>query len=177
RVAAVPLAPSNPSGVADLAAGATLTKGSTYSDTSNDTAHPIPIFNYSGRRILWSLPSTVDASSSLPSTLPVNGATAAATEPVPEINRPFLVNTSAAWWPTFKLLVTNQTDPPTPGNGGCLPPPCLVSDSSTSQTVRFIRGDRDTVINERRGTPYPNGDAHYYASPSGPLKLGDIFHS
>ena len=77
----------------------------------------------------------------------------------------------------MKLLVTSQTDPPASGNAGCSTPPCLVTDSSAGQTVRFIRGDRDSVINERRGTPYPNGDAHYYASPSGPLKLGDIFHS
>ena len=24
---------------------------------------------------------------------------------------------------------------------------------------------------------FPSGDAHYYSSPSGALKLGDIFHS
>ena len=34
---------------------------------------------------------------------------------------------------------------------------------------------------ERRASagqsPYASGDAHYYASPSGPLKMGDIFHS
>ena len=81
----------------------------------------------------------------------------------------------------MKLLVTTQTDPPNSGNQSCGTPPCTNSDSTTSQTVRFVRGDRDSVINERRASagqsPYPNGDAHYYASPSGPLKLGDIFHS
>ncbi|HKF42112.1 MAG TPA: PilC/PilY family type IV pilus protein [Thermoanaerobaculia bacterium] len=177
NLAAVPLAPSNASGIADLAANTAMTKGSTYSDTSNDTPHNIPIFNYPGRRILWSLPSTVAASSSLPTTLPINGASASATEPVPETNEPFLVSTSAAWWPKFKLLITSQAYPPNSGNSSCTTPPCTVTDTSASQTVRFIRGDRDSVINERRTTPYPSGDAHYYASPSGPLKLGDIFHS
>ena len=112
NLAAVPLAGGNPSGIADLAANTTLTSGATYNDTSNDTPHAIPIFNYSGRRILWSLPSTVAAASALPGTLPINGASAAGTEPVPEISEPFLVNTSASWWPKLKLLVTTQTDPP-----------------------------------------------------------------
>jgi Tfp pilus tip-associated adhesin PilY1 len=181
NLAAVPVAVGNASGIADLSANATLTRGTTYNDTSNDTPHAVPIFNYSGRRILWSLPATVAASSTLPGTLPINGASAAATEPVPEITEPFLVNTSASWWPKLKLLVTTQTDPPSSGNSSCGTPPCVVSDSTTSQTIRFVRGDRDSVINERRASagqsPYPSGDAHYYASPSGPLKLGDIFHS
>jgi hypothetical protein len=181
NLAAVPVAVGNASGIADLSANATLTRGTTYNDTSNDTPHAVPIFNYSGRRILWSLPATVAASSTLPGTLPINGASAAATEPVPEITEPFLVNTSASWWPKLKLLVTNQTVPPSSGNSSCGTPPCVVSDSTTSQTIRFVRGDRDSVINERRASagqsPYPSGDAHYYASPSGPLKLGDIFHS
>ena len=181
NLAAVPLASSNPSGVADLAAGAALTQGATYSDTSNDTAHNVPVFNYPGRRILWSLPATVAASSTLPTTLPINGATAAATESVPETTEPFLVSTGASWWPKLKLLMTFQTDPPSSGNQSCATPPCTTSDSSTSQTVRFIRGDRDSVITERRAaagqTAFPSGDAHYYASPSGALKLGDIFHS
>jgi hypothetical protein len=73
NLAAVPLAPSNASGVADLPAGAALTKGATYNDTSNDTSHAVPVYNYAGRRILWSLPSTVDASSTLPLALPING--------------------------------------------------------------------------------------------------------
>ena len=184
NLAAVPLAPSNPSGVADLPANATLTRGATYNDTSNDLppgGHPVPVSNYSGRRILWSLPSTVAASSALPATLPVNGASAAATEPVPEINEPFVVTTSATWWPKLKLLLTAQSDPPNAGNQTCATPPCTVTDTDTSQAVRFIRGDRDSVINERRiaagQAVYPSGDAHYYASPSGALKMGDIFHS
>ena len=181
NLAAVPLAPSDPSGVSDLPAGAALTRGSTYSDTSNDTPHSIPIFNYSGRRILWSLPSTVAGSGSLPGTLPINGASAAATEPVPEISEPFLTNTGAGYWPYLKLLMTLQASPPASGQSGCSPSPCLITDTSASQTVRFVRGDRDSVINQIRASngqnPYPSGDAHYYASPSGPLKLGDIFHS
>src|SRR6266496_702714 len=88
NLAAVPVVPktSNPSGVADLPAGASLAPlGATYQDTSNDLpalGHPIPVYNYSGRRILWSLPSTVAGSSTLPANLPINGASAAATEPV-----------------------------------------------------------------------------------------------
>ncbi len=181
NLAAVPLATSDPSGVSDLAAGAGLTRGSTYSDTSNDTAHNIPISNYSGRRVLWSLPSTVAGSGSLPGTLPINGASAAATEPVPETSEPFLTNTGAGYWPYLKLLMTLQASPPASGQSGCSTPPCLITDTSASQTVRFIRGDRDSVIKEIRAangqTAYPTGDAHYYASPSGALKLGDIFHS
>jgi hypothetical protein len=181
NMAAVPLAGGNASGVADLAAGAALASGATYNDTSNDTPHAVPIFNYSGRRILWSLPATVAASATIPGTLPINGSSAAATEPVPEISEPFLVNTAATWWPKLRLLVTTQTDPPNSGNQSCGTPPCTVTDTTTSQTVRFIRGDRDSVINERRASagqaPYASGDAHYYASPSGPLKMGDIFHS
>jgi hypothetical protein len=182
NLAAVPLATGNPSGVADLGAGATLTTGSTYSDTSNETPHNIPVFNYSGRRILWSLPSTVASSNNLPATLPINGASAAATEPVPEVSEPFLVNTSASYWPVFKLLMTGQSAPPASGQqAGCATPPCTISDTSAGQNVRFIRGDRDSVIKELRAAvgerAYPDGDAHYYQSPSGPLKLGDIFHS
>lgn len=181
NLAATPITSGNASGVADLPANASLTRGATYSDTSNETPHPIPVNNYSGRRILWSLPSTVAAASALPSTLPVNGASAAATEPVPEINEPFLVNTSATWWPKLKLLLTAQSDPPSSGGQNCPTPPCLITDTDGGQAVRFIRGDRDSVINERRiaagQAAYPSGDAHYYASPSGPLKMGDIFHS
>jgi Tfp pilus tip-associated adhesin PilY1 len=182
NLAAVPLAPSNPSGVADLAAGATLTQGATYSDTSNDTPHSIPVSNYSGRRILWSLPATLVAANTLPATLPINGASAAATEPLPETTEPFLVSTSASYWPFLTLLMTPQTAPPASGRqSGCATPPCLLSDNSASQTVRFLRGDRDSVIKELRAaqgqTAYPVGDAHYYASPSGALKMGDIFHS
>jgi hypothetical protein len=179
NLAAVPLAPSNLSGVADIAAGAALTQGATYSDTSNDTPHNIPVSNYSGRRIFWSLPSTVNAASTLPGTLPINGASAAATEPVPEITQPFLVSTVASYWPKLKLLMTPQTAPPASGGQtGCSTPPCLSIDNSVSQSVRFIRGDRDTVIKELLGkAAFPSGDAHYYASPSGALKLGDVFHS
>jgi hypothetical protein len=182
NLAAVPLAPGNPSGVADIAAGATLTRGATYSDTSNDTPHNIPVSNYSGRRIFWSLPSTVNAAGTLPWTLPINGASAAVTEPVPEITQPFLVSTGASYWPKLKLLMTAQTVPPLSGRQtGCVTPPCLSSDNSVSQSIRFIRGDRDTVIKELRAAQgqaaFPSGDAHYYASPSGALKLGDIFHS
>jgi Tfp pilus tip-associated adhesin PilY1 len=182
NLAAVPLAPSNASGVADLAAGAALTRGATYSDTSNDTAHNIPVSNYSGRRILWSLPATVVAAGTLPGTLPINGASAAATEPVPETTEPFLVSTAASYWPALKLLMTPQSAPPASGRQtGCATPPCLSNDTTVSQSVRFIRGDRDTVIKEMRTaasqTIFPSGDAHYYASPSGALKLGDIFHS
>jgi Tfp pilus tip-associated adhesin PilY1 len=182
NLAAVPLAPSNPSGVADIGAGAALTQVATYSDTSNDTPHSIPISNYSGRRILWSLPSTVNAVSTLPGTLPINGASAAATEPVPETTEPFLVSAAASYWPKLKLLMTSQTAPPASGRQtGCSTPPCLASDNTVSQSIRFIRGDRDTVIKELRAAQgqaaFPSGDAHYYASPAGALKLGDIFHS
>ena len=182
NLAAVPLAPSNPSGVADIAAGAVLTRGATtYSDTSNETSHNVPVSNYSGRRIFWSIPATVAASSTLPGTLPINGASAAATEPVPETTEPFLVSTSAPYWNLLKLLMTGQTVPPASGRQtGCPTPPCLSGDNTVSQSIRFIRGDRDTVIKELRPPPltaYASGDAHYYDSPSGALKLGDIFHS
>jgi len=183
--------PSDPSGVADLPAGKEITGGSrtdstlgpfpTYSDTSNETRHDIPVYTYSGRRILWSLPSSVN---SLPSTLPINGASAAATEPVPEISKPFLVPGGSYWadpdWPMLKLLMTPQTSPPSAGvPTGCIlpaPPPCP-SDISTQQAVRFVRGDRDSVIKQLRKARsqgvYKDGDAHYYSD----LKLGDIFHS
>ena len=185
NLAGVPLAPSDPSGVADLAAGATLTQGVTYNDTSNDLpigGHAIPVFNYSGRRILWSLPSTVAGLSTLPATLPINGSSTAATEPVPETSEPFLVSTSASYWKFLKLLLTPQSAPPASGTQtGCSTPPCLLSDTSAGQSVRFIRGDRDSVIKEIRTAngqaAFPVGDPHYYASPSGPLKLGDVFHS
>jgi len=185
NLAAVPLAPSNPSGVPDLMAGAAMTRGATYQDTSNDLpalGHPIPVYNYSGRRILWSLPSTVAASSTLPGTLPINGATAPATEPVPEISEPFLVNTSATYWLFLKLLLTPQSNPPASGTTGCTPPPCTISDTTASRLTRFIRGDRDSVIKElltaQGSAVYGDPkDPHYYYSPSGPLKLGDIFHS
>jgi Neisseria PilC beta-propeller domain len=191
NLAAVPLVPSNPSGVADLPAGATLTMGATYLDTTNDLpalGHPIPVFNYSGRRILWSLPSTVASSGTLPGTLPINGASAAGTEPVPETSKQFLVPSGNYWTDTgfkfLKLLMTSQTSPPA---SGTQPAPCVgvacpgPSDISASQTVRFIRGDRDTVLNELRAAAglaaYASVDPHLYASPSGPLKFGDIFHS
>src|SRR6185503_1529207 len=123
---------------------------------------------------------TVAGVGTLPGTLPINGASAAATEPVPETTEPFLVSTAASYWPFLKLLMTSQTAPPGSGRPtGCTTPPCVSSDTNVSQSVRFIRGDRDTVINERRAAQgqaiFPSGDAHYYASPSGPLKLGDIF--
>jgi Tfp pilus tip-associated adhesin PilY1 len=177
--------PSDPSGVVDLAAGAAITKGSTYSDTSNETPHDIPVYNYSGRRILWSLPSTVAASSTLPSALPINGASAAATEPVPETSEPFLVTTNATWWPKLKLLLTPQSAPPASGKtSGCATPPCTLDDLAASQAVRFIRGDRDSVINQMRKVQslgvYKDGDPHYYGQKVGDtfgLKLGDIFHS
>src|SRR5258707_3042549 len=78
--------------------------------------------------------------------------------------------------------MTGQTAPPMSGRqAACATLPCLSSDTSVSQSIRFIRGDRDTVIKELRvaqsQTAFPSGDAHYYASPSGALKLGDIFHS
>ncbi len=156
NLAAVPVVPktSNPSGVADLPAGASLAPlGATYQDTSNDLpalGHPIPVYNYSGRRILWSLPSTVAGSSTLPANLPINGASAAATEPVPEVSEPFLVSTGSYWtapyWPMLKLLMTPQTSPPGAGAPtGCTPPatPPCPGDISTERAVRFIRGDRD----------------------------------
>jgi hypothetical protein len=176
--------PADPSGVADLAAGAAITKGSTYSDTSNETPHNIPIYNYSGRRIVWSLPATVAASGTLPSALPINGASAAATEPVPETSEPFLVTTGATWWPKLKLLLTPQSAPPASGKSGCVTPPCPLDDLSAGQAVRFIRGDRDSVINQLRKNlsqgVFTDGDPHYYGSKVGDtfgLKLGDIFHS
>ena len=181
NLAAVPVSAGNPSGVADLAAGALLTQGSTYVDTTNDSPHTIPVNWYPGRRIIWSLPSTVAGSAALPPTLPVNGSTVARAEPVPEISEPFLVAPSSSYWPTLKLLLTAQTSPPASGAGLCGASPCIVSDSDAGQTVRFVRGDRDSVIKEVRAAqglqPFPAGDAHYYASPSGPLKFGDIFHS
>jgi Tfp pilus tip-associated adhesin PilY1 len=177
--------PSDPSGVVDLTAGKVITKGTTYSDTSNETPHDIPVYNYSGRRILWSLPTTVDASGSLPSALPINGASAAATEPVPETSEPFLVDTTnATWWPKLKLLLTPQSAPPASGKSGCATPPCSLDDLAASQAVRFIRGDRDSVINQLRKVQskgvYKDGDPHYYGQKVGDifgLKLGDIFHS
>ncbi len=194
NLAATPLAPSNLSGVADIAAGAALTMGATYADTTNDlptVGHPIPIFNYLGRRILWSLPSTVASAgfpATLPINLPINGASAAGTEPVPETSQSFLVPNGNYWTDTgfkfLKLLMTSQTSPPA---SGIQPAPCVgiacpsPSDLSARQTVRFIRGDRDTVLQELRAAQslaaYPTGDPHLYISPSGPLKLGDIFHS
>ena len=194
NLAAVPVVPktSNPSGVADLPAGASLAPlGATYQDTSNDLpalGHPIPVYNYSGRRILWSLPSTVAGSSTLPANLPINGASAAATEPVPEVSEPFLVSTGSYWtapyWPMLKLLMTPQTSPPGAGAPtGCTPPatPPCPGDISTERAVRFIRGDRDSVIKEIRSPQYPDKDPHYYASSTDSLtlslKLGDIFHS
>ncbi len=205
NLAAVPVVPvaSDPSGVVDLGAGARLvqapedrlTNGATYQDKSNDLpalGHAIPVYNYSGRRILWSLPKTVVDSGTLPTTLPINGNSAAATEPVPEISEPFLVATGTYWtasyWPMLKLLMTPQTSPPNAGvPTGCTPPatPPCPSDVRTQRAVRFIRGDRDSVIDElltAQGSPLydtktPHEDAHYYYSPSGPLKLGDIFHS
>jgi len=196
NLAAVPLAaPSNLSGVADLGAGAALTMGATYLDKTNDLpalGHPIPVFNYSGRRILWSLPATVASSGfpgTLPINLPVNGASGIGqTEPVPETSEQFLVPNGNYWTDTgfkfLKLLMTNQTSPP---DSGTQPAPCVgvacpgPSDISARQTVRFIRGDRDTVLNELRTAAglaaYPSGDPHLYTSPSGPTKLGDIFHS
>lgn len=172
--------PSDPSGVADLVAPGALITKSTYSDTSNETPHDIPAYTSSGRRILWSLPSTVAASSTLPSALPINGASAAATEPVPETSEPFLVvTTNATWWPKLKLLLTPQSAPPASGKtSGCSTPPCTLDDLAASQAVRFIRGDRDSVINQLRKAPpsrvlYVKGDAHLYDG----LKLGDIFHS
>ena len=51
----------------------------------------------------------------------------------------------------LKLLMTPQTSPPSAGlPTGCTPPatPPCPSDVSTQQAVRFIRGDRDSVINE-----------------------------
>jgi len=170
--------PAFPSGVADLIAGDVITKGTTYSDTSNETPHDIPVYTAPGRRILWSLPSTVASSGGLPSTLPINGASAAATEPVPEISEPFLVTTSASWWPKLKLLLTPQSAPPASGKTfGCSTPPCTLDDLTAGQAVRFVRGDRDSVINQLRKAqsklPYAAGDPHYYSA----LKLGDIFHS
>jgi Tfp pilus tip-associated adhesin PilY1 len=179
--------PANPSGVADLAAGAAIVLPfGTYSDTSNETSHSIPVYNYPGRRILWSLPSTVAASSALPSALPINGASAAATEPVPETSEPFLVDTTnTTWWPKLKLLLTPQSSPPAAGKtSGCATPPCTLDDLTAGQAVRFIRGDRDSVINQLRKAQslgvYKDGDPHYYGSKVGDtvgLKLGDIFHS
>jgi hypothetical protein len=183
----VPISPADPvtfypayaSGVADLGAGAAITRTSTYSDASNETPHNIPVYNYSGRRILWSLPSTVAASSTLPSALPINGASAAATEPVPETSEPFLVDTAdTIWWPKLKLLLTPQSAPPASGKSGCVTPPCTLDDLAAGQAVRFIRGDRDSVINQLRKAQHLDvyldpKDPHYYLG----LKLGDIFHS
>jgi Tfp pilus tip-associated adhesin PilY1 len=210
NLAAVPVVPiaTDPSGVQDLAAGVPLTRGippllgPTYQDTSNDAVpglgHDIPIYNYPGRRILWSLPSTVFGTlPTLPATLPINGTSAAAAEPVPEISVPFLVPRSPYWtdpyWPMLKLLMTPQTSPPDAGvPTGCIPPaaPPCPSDVSTQQAVRFIRGDRASVIHElltAQSSPQyddktPHEDPRYYVLPSGPdgarsLKLGDIFHS
>jgi hypothetical protein len=177
--------PAFASGVADLGAGAKITQTTTYIDESNETHHNIPVYNYSGRRILWSLPSTVAASSTLPSALPINGAPAAATEPVPETSEPFLVDTAnTIWWPKLKLLLTPQSAPPASGKSGCVTPPCTLDDLAAGQAVRFIRGDRDSVINQLRKVQnlgvYKDGDPHYYGSKVGDtlgLKLGDIFHS
>ncbi len=192
NLAAVPLAPSNPSGVADIAAGAALTTGSNYQDLTNDLpalGHPIPIFRYPGRRILWSLPSSVFTAgfpTTLPINLPINGASAAGTEPVPEATQSFLVPSGNYWTDTgfkfLKLLMTSQSAPPASGAMTTCVSPCPgPSDISARQTVRFIRGDRDTVLNEMRAAAglavYPSGDPHLYAAPSGSLKLGDIFHS
>lgn len=179
--------PADPSGVADLRAGAAIVRPFvTYLDISNETKHNIPVYNYSGRRILWSLPSTVAASSTLPSALPINGASAAATEPVPETSEPFLVDTAnTIWWPKLKLLLTPQSAPPASGKSGCVTPPCTLDDLAAGQAVRFIRGDRDSVINQLRKDQhldvYVFGDVHYYGSSklgdNFGLKLGDIFHS
>lgn len=172
---------SNPSGVADLAPGSALQTGSKYSDGSNDTAHSIPVNFYTGRRIIWSLPNTVASAAGAPANFPLNGSVSL--EPVPEIYEPFLVDTAKSYWPKLKLLMTPQGNPPTTGQTPCatLPIPCAITDTDAGQSVRFIRGDRDSVTKELRvaaGQPnYPVGDTHYYDSPSGQLKLGDIFHS
>jgi Tfp pilus tip-associated adhesin PilY1 len=84
----------------------------------------------------------------------------------------------------LKLLMTPQTSPPGAGvPTACTPPatPPCPSDISTQRAVRFIRGDRDSVIKEIRSPQYPDKDPHYYASSTDSLtlsfKLGDIFHS
>ncbi|HEV8267950.1 MAG TPA: hypothetical protein VGR00_06945, partial [Thermoanaerobaculia bacterium] len=173
---------SGASGIPDLAAGAAITNGA-YGDTSNDTTHNVSLHYYPGRRIIWSLPTTVASAGTLPGTLPINGASSAGTEPVPETRLSFLNSPGQTWFPQLKLLLTPQDVPPASGNSalGCATPPCVITDTDAGQTVRFIRGDRDSVIKELRIAQgkfaFAAGDQHYYASPSGPLKMGDIFHS
>ena len=106
NLAAVPVVPitERPERRGGSAAGSGRTVapgvGATYQDTSNDlpdwaTTFPsitIPAGASSGRCLR---PSPPRARS--PRRCPINGASAAATEPVPEISEPFLVPTGSYW--------------------------------------------------------------------------------
>ena len=181
NLAAVPLAPSNPSGVADLAAGATLTRGSD-TDSSNDTSTTYPCRITQAPHFLVA-PRDGCRGEHFAGDAPDQRRVGRRHGAGPGDHGAFpRLDTSASYWSALKLLITPQTAPPLSGRQtGCGTPPCLAGDNNVSQSIRFIRGDRDTVIKELRTaqsqTLFPSGDAHYYASPSGALKLGDIFHS
>jgi Tfp pilus tip-associated adhesin PilY1 len=148
-----------------LAPGAAMSN-STYPDTSNDGApKDIVTSFYPGRKIVFSLPQSYPDPTNSSTHLPLPAA-----DVVPETRLDMVTPSGTppftsppSWWQALKALMSPQSVPPF-----VLAPP--ISDVDAQKSLRFIWGDRDSVILETdssaSGTTLYNG-----------LKLGDVFHS
>ncbi|MGI0149358.1 MAG: pilus assembly protein, partial [Thermoplasmata archaeon] len=133
-----------------LTPGAPISTGS-YVDDSNDTAQTIGTRFYPGRKIVFAVP---EGYSSPVKSLPIPNSNT-----VPEARHDMTYTTSASWWPALKALLGPQITQP-----AVLNPP--LTDADAGNSLRFIWGDRDSVITTTKASQRYEG-----------LKLGDIFHS
>lgn len=159
---------TNPAAV--LAPGAPRSTG-TYVDASNDSTSVIGTSFYPGRKIVFSLPQGYVPNAE-PTTLPLPAVNA-----VPEVRRDMVYDTSANWWPALKTLLTPQS-------GTIIPPFApnpTIGDLDARDSLRFIWGDRDSVIlaaepNAVSAKLYGDADSNGVVDGVGGLKLGDVFH-
>jgi hypothetical protein len=141
---------------------------STYVDTSNDSTSVIGTSFYPGRKIVFSLPQSYPDPAAGGTTLPFPAADA-----VPENRFDMIADTGATWWAALKGLLSPQSTPPF-----VLTPP--IDDGDAADSLRFIWGDRDSVILAAEPAAPANklysSSAAERAAGKG-LKLGDLFHS
>jgi len=146
-----------------LTPGAAMKPHGSFSDTSNDAVTAVPTNFYPGRKIVFSLPQSVQD--------PLTTLQIQAANGVPENRYDMTFTTGVNWWPTLKALLGPQTAPPLVRD-----PPLDDTDAASStpnpansdaaKTLRFIWGDRDAV------TGATDKNRQYLG-----LKLGDILHS
>jgi Tfp pilus tip-associated adhesin PilY1 len=136
---------------------------SVYTDSSNDSNQDIATNFYSGRKVVFSLPQGYSAPTALP--IPASDIVPETRLDMvsPPLPAPF--TTPPSWWPTLKALLSPQGAPSPPAVA--IP---TIADDDAANSLRFIWGDRDTVITAI--DPSATGTALYNG-----LKLGDIFHS